>query len=44
VTVEDAERMEEQGLIERRRPRSHMPKSALFRLTAKGAAAKSALR
>ena len=32
--------MEEEGLIERRRARNHLRRSGLYRLTAKGAAAK----
>jgi DNA-binding PadR family transcriptional regulator len=30
------EKLLQQELIERRRPRSHLPKSRLYRLTAKG--------
>jgi hypothetical protein len=37
---EETERMLMEGLIERRRPRLHLPKSALYRLTPKGWAVK----
>jgi hypothetical protein len=37
VSSEDLEELLKQGLIERGRPRSHLPNSGLYRFTAKGA-------